>query len=58
MEPLTTTIEGTMKALGIGMTKTYQLINEGKLERVRIGRRVLVTTESIRALVASSRDAA
>jgi excisionase family DNA binding protein len=51
MEPLTITIDDTKKAIGLGTTKIYELINEGKLETVKIGRRTLVKTASIRALV-------
>jgi len=51
MEPLTITIQNTKAALGLGHTKVYQLINAGKLETVKVGRRTLVKTSSIRALV-------
>lgn len=37
------------QALGIGKTKTYQLIADGTLEHVKIGRRSVVTVESVRA---------
>lgn len=51
MDPVTVTIAGAKKAIGIGHTKLYELINEGRLDTVKIGRRTLVKTESIRALV-------
>lgn len=51
MEPLTTTIEGAKKATGLGTTKIYELINSGKLNTVKVGRRRLVRTDSLRALV-------
>lgn len=51
METLTVTIESARNALGIGNTTIYRLINEGKLSTVKIGRRTLVKTDSIRALV-------
>lgn len=51
MEPITTTIDGTKKATGLGITKIYELIGQGKLETVKVGRRTLVKTASIRALV-------
>jgi excisionase family DNA binding protein len=50
MEPVTVTVEGARKALGLGTTKIYELISEGKLCTVKIGRRTLITTDSIRAL--------
>lgn len=49
--PLTTTINGTMAVTGLGMTTVYKLINEGKLETVKVGRRTLVKTKSIRVLL-------
>lgn len=51
MEPLTITIQGARKATGLGTTKIYELINEGRLKTVKVGRRTLVRTDSIRALV-------
>jgi excisionase family DNA binding protein len=51
MDPVTVTIEGARKALGIGNTKLYELIGSKKLRTVKLGRRTLVRTDSIRALV-------
>lgn len=51
MEPITVTVNGAKKATGLGHTKIYELINEGRLEVVKIGRRTLVKTASIRALL-------
>lgn len=51
MEPVTVTIDGAKKALGIGTTKIYELIGAGKLRTVKLGRRTLVRTDSIRNLV-------
>ena len=51
MEPVTVTVEGARKALGIGTTKLYELIGTGKLRTVKLGRRTLVRTDSIRELV-------
>jgi excisionase family DNA binding protein len=48
---LTVTIEGAKKATGLGATKIYELIGQGKLDTVKIGRRTLVKTASLRALV-------
>lgn len=57
MEPVTVTVEAARRALGLGLTKTWELIGNGQLQSVKIGRRTLVTTESIRSLVASSTQA-
>ena len=51
MDPITVTIENAKSALGIGHTTIYRLINEGALKTVKIGRRTLIKTDSIRALV-------
>lgn len=39
------------KALGVGRSTIYELINSGDLKTIKIGRRNLVTIESIRSLV-------
>ena len=45
-------IEGTREILGdVGRTMTYDLINTGKLTKVKIGTRSFITDSSIRALV-------
>jgi excisionase family DNA binding protein len=51
MEPITVTVQGARQALGIGTTKLYELIGSGKLRTVKLGRRTLVRTDSIRELV-------
>jgi excisionase family DNA binding protein len=51
MEPLTVTVAGARNALGIGTTKIYELIADGRLQVVKIGRRTLIRTDSIHALV-------
>jgi excisionase family DNA binding protein len=54
MQPITTTINDTAKALGLGRTSIYALIRERRLEAVKIGRRTLVKVDSIRRLIASA----
>lgn len=44
--------------LGVGRTKTYELLDAGELEAVHIGRRRLVAADSIEAYVRRLRDAA
>ena len=51
MEPVTVTVEGARKALGIGSTKLYELIGNGQLKTIKIGRRTLVKVDSIKDLV-------
>lgn len=58
MEALFVSIPGAAEALGIGKSKAYQLIGEGKLETVTIGRRRLVRIASVKALAQSLAKAA
>lgn len=51
MDPITVTIAGARQALGIGTTKLYELIGAGELQTLKIGRRTLIRTDSIRSLV-------
>jgi excisionase family DNA binding protein len=51
MDTVTVTVAGAKKALGIGTTKIYELIGAGQLRTVKIGRRTLIRTESIHALI-------
>ena len=51
MEPIATSVNGAAKALSLGRTTIYELINSGKLETVKLGRRTLIKTASIRALI-------
>lgn len=58
MLPLLCSIPDAATALGIGRSKTYQLIEAGRLETVAIGRRRLVRIESIKAYADSLAKAA
>jgi excisionase family DNA binding protein len=49
-EPILLSIEKAAEALSIGRSKTYELISEGRLLTVNIGRRRLVRVESVRAI--------
>jgi len=50
-KPVTTTIDATCHITGLGRTKIYELIGEGKLKAVAIGRRRLVLYSSIEDLI-------
>lgn len=56
MEPVVTSINDAAAALCLGRTSIYSLINEGKLDVVKVGRRTLVTIASIRRLVCSASE--
>lgn len=51
MEPVATSINGAARALSLGRTSIYELIKQGRLETIKLGRRTLVRVESIRKLV-------
>lgn len=55
MEALAVSINDAAKALGLGRTSIYAMIADGRLEAFKLGRRRLVTTESIRKLVSANR---
>lgn len=50
MELLAISINDTAKALGIGRSSVYALLKSGRLDAIKIGRRTLLTTESIKRL--------
>jgi hypothetical protein len=52
--PLGHSIDGTARRLGISRTKTYDLLNQGLLEAVKIGDRTIVTEPSIQKLIATA----
>ena len=51
MERIAYSINDTAKTLSLGRTSIYSLINEGKLDAFKLGRRTLVKAESIRRLI-------
>lgn len=53
MEPIAISVNDTAKALGVGRTTIYALINSKNLETIKIGRRTLIKMDSIRHLVGS-----
>ena len=54
MEIIAVSVNDAARALGLGRTSIYALINDGRLEARKLGRRTLVTTQSIRALLDSA----
>src|SRR5690606_18931730 len=56
MEQLAVPILTAAQAIGIGRTKIYALIHLGELTKIKIGRRSLVTVESLVALIERARQ--
>src|SRR5829696_7129547 len=52
VEPLFISVSAAAKALGVGRTYAYELIDRGRLRAVRDGRRRLVPVESVREYAA------
>ncbi len=50
MEPIAISVNSAAQALGIGRSSIYALIKGGQLEAIKIGRRTLLTTASIKRL--------
>ena len=50
METIAVSINDAAKALSIGRTTVYKLINEGRLETMKIGRRQLIKSASLHNL--------
>jgi len=49
--PVSYSVEDAAKALGIGRTFVFQLIKEGKLKAVKLGRRTVVPVKECEAML-------
>lgn len=49
--PVSYSVEDAAKALGIGRTFVFQLIKEGKLKAVKLGRRTVIPVKECEALL-------
>ncbi len=56
MEPIAVRPKDGFAALGLGLTKGYELIGTGDLKIIKIGRATRVTVESIKAYAAKLAD--
>lgn len=52
--PLAYSVKEAARALSIGRTRLYELINTGQLRAFKLGRRTLVPREAILALLADA----
>lgn len=50
------TIPQTKQKLGIGVTKIYELINQGKIKSKKIGRRTFISDEAIQEFIENLDD--
>jgi excisionase family DNA binding protein len=51
-EPLAYSVAEACRVTSIGRTRLYELINEGRLEVRKIGKRTLIPAASLRRLIA------
>lgn len=51
-------VDEAASRLGIQRTSLYALLKEGELERVKIGRRTLITAESLTGFIKKLRETA
>ena len=51
VEPICVRVNDAARMIGIGRTKLYELISNGELEAVKIGKATRVTTASLNDLV-------
>jgi excisionase family DNA binding protein len=54
MNRITLSISEFVAATGLGRTKTYELIKGGELHVIKVGRRTLITVESVHHLMAGA----
>jgi excisionase family DNA binding protein len=54
MQPITISIAEAGRTLNLGRTSIYLLIDEGRLDTVKIGRRRLVKVDSLLRLVGAA----
>lgn len=52
MEPLAVAPKDAFAAIGVGITKGYELLAQGELQSFKVGRATRITTASIRDFVA------
>ena len=52
LEPLAYSVNEAIRVSSLGRTRLYQLINEGKLEARKVGKRTLIPAARLRRLIA------
>jgi excisionase family DNA binding protein len=56
MEPLLVTVREGLRLTGLGNTKFYELVKDGTIETVKVGRRTLPTYASLKKLATPTED--
>jgi excisionase family DNA binding protein len=51
--PLAYGVNDAAKRIGVGRSTLYQLIRDGQLRSIRVGRRTLIPDEDLRRIIAS-----
>lgn len=51
VETLTYTVNAAVKATGIGRSTIYAMMADGRLDRVKVGKRTLIPRASLEALI-------
>ena len=49
--PLCVRVKVAARMMGIGRTKLYELIGNGEVEAIKVGKATLVTTASLNAMI-------
>jgi excisionase family DNA binding protein len=56
MDVLVISVNEAARVLGVGRTSLYDMIRDGRIETLKLGRRTLIKTASIRSLVEDDRQ--
>lgn len=56
LKPITVTVTTTLAITGLGRTKFYELVKEGRIRTVAIGRRTLVVFADLEKLAEPAAD--
>ncbi len=57
-EPFTATIKESCRRTGLSRSKLYELMKDGRLTPIKIGRRTLLSTDELRRLVSPEQRSA
>lgn len=55
-EPITVRVPAALRMLGLGRSKFYELLKQGEIETIKVGRTTLVLVSSLKGFVQARRD--